>query len=487
MSALHHLATLRALEAQGLAAGLPLMERAGAATVRLIAVHYLQARRILVIVGPGNNGGDGLVAARLLQEGGRATEVWFTRGTTFQGDAEQAYQRWQAQGIRAPDLEPGQYDLILDALYGIGLNRVLDARDIALIDALNACHTPIVALDVPSGLNAMTGAHWGAAIRARHTLSFLGLKPGLFTGEGRDHCGMVEPDLLGLDLPAADARLLDRPPAALRQLHRPHNNHKGRFGTVGIVGGANGMTGAALLAGRAALLCGAGRVLCGFVDVPPTVDLLHPELMLQAAQSLAHDTAVSHWLIGPGLGQSDAAHTLLAHVLESPHPVVLDADALNLIARHPPLQTQLAQRRSASILTPHPAEAARLLGENTATIQHDRITAARELAQRYRATVILKGSGSIIADTGSYSINASGNAALSNAGQGDVLGGVVLALLAQGLSARAACECGAWLHGAAADEWQKSHPAGIGLTASEVALIVRDLLNRHVCGDDAGL
>lgn len=485
MSALYHLATLRRIEAQGLQQQLPLMERAGQAIAE--AVQDLSARRILVVAGPGNNGGDGLVAARLLQAAGRDVEIWFTRGDDYRSDALDAFQRWQASGKTASELKPSRYDLIIDAIYGIGLSRALDARDIALIEALNASGTPILAIDTPSGLDAMTGATSGAAIRAQQTLTFLGDKPGLHTAAGRDHAGVVTVHNLGLSMPQADAELITSSPDALGQLRRGHDTHKGRFGSVAVCGGADGMSGAVLLAGRAALFCGAGRVFCGFLDAAPIVDFVQPELMLRAADSLLNETTISHWLIGPGLGQTDAARALLTNLIAKPQPLLLDADALNLLAADAALARELANRSAATILTPHPSEAARLLDTSTAAIQHDRIAAAQEIARRYRATVILKGSGSVITDADRYSINASGNAALSNAGQGDTLAGIMAALLAQGLSARDACECAVWLHGAAADAWKEAHPAGIGLTASEVALIVRDLLNQHVCGDDAAL
>jgi len=486
MSALYHLATLRRIEVQGLQQQLPLMDRAGQAIAD--AAQGLNAQRILVVAGPGNNGGDGLVAARNLQAAGREVQVWFTRGTDYDGDALDAFARWQAAGGQAArDLQPARYDLIIDAIYGIGLSRALDARDIALVEALNASGTPILAIDTPSGLDAMTGATRGTAIRAQQTLTFLGDKPGLHTAAGRDHAGVVTVHNLGLSMPQADAELITSPPAALSQLLRRHDTHKGRFGSIAVCGGADGMSGAVLLAGRAALFCGAGRVFCGFLDAAPIADFVQPELMLRAADSLVNEAAISHWLLGPGLGQTDAARALLTNLIAKPQPLLLDADALNLLAADATLAREVAHRSATTILTPHPSEAARLLSCDTAAIQCDRIAAAQEIARRTRATVILKGSGSVIADADRYSINASGNAALSNAGQGDTLAGIVAALWAQGLSARDACECAVWLHGAAADAWKKTHPAGIGLTASEVALIVRDLLNRHVCGDDAAL
>ncbi len=455
------LAELRQIESQALAAGLPLMERAGHRAANLVLSWPADIKRVVVLVGPGNNGGDGLVCSRELQNAGLDVTI---------------------NPLSAlPDFSSA--DLIVDALFGIGLGRDLDGPARILVEAANHSRKPILALDTPSGLDAYSGEVRGTAIRASKTLTFIADKPGLHTGAGCDCAGEIIVEALGLSLPASandSGERIAAPPAALHRLRRQMNTHKGQFGTLAIFGGASGMLGAPLLAGRAALKLGAGKVHLGFLAPDhPALDPLQPELMLHHATSLlaAHD--FSHVVAGPGFGQSEFALDLLNQLLICPQPLLLDADALNLIAAHPTLQTRLSQRSSASILTPHPAEAARLLGCSTQAVQSDRIAATQTLAQRLNNIVLLKGAGSICGDGKRWSINGSGNAALSNAGQGDALAGMIAALLGQGLDAFEATRCAAWLHGAAADEWRKTHPAGIGLSASEVIDLARDLLNQH--------
>ncbi len=455
------LARLRRIEADALAAGLPLMERAGRAAANLVLHEYPQARRALVLMGPGNNGGDGLVCARHLKAAGIAVAICPIDGVA----------------------DFGHCDLIVDALFGIGLARDLAGAARTLVETANASGKPIVALDTPSGLDAYTGTVKGCAIRAEHTLTFLADKPGLHTGAGRDHAGTVcvDPLGLGLELEAdpADGELVDSAPTALRKLRRLADTHKGQFGTVAIFGGAPGMLGAPLLAGRAALKFGAGKVRLGFLaDDHPAFDPLQPELMLHPAAELETLADTTLLVAGPGLGQSDAAKALLERLLLREQPLVLDADALNLIAADPALQTRLRQRTKPAVLTPHPAEAARLLAQLTIRVQADRIAAAQELAQRLNCVVLLKGAGTVCSDGQRWSINASGNAALSNAGQGDALAGMLAALFAQGLEGFEAARCAAWLHGAAADQWRTHHPAGIGLSASEATDLAREWLNR---------
>lgn len=460
MSYFHTLPDLRQIETQALSADLPLMERAGHAAAEMALRWQPEVNRVLIMIGPGNNGGDGQVCARHLRNAGLDVIC--------------------CSGDDTPDFF--RTDLIIDALFGIGLSRAPNSRAQSLIEAANASGKPILALDTPSGLDAFTGTVRGCAIRATRTLTFIADKPGLHTGEGTDHAGAVSVDTLELEIrsfPAARGELIDAPPIALQSLRRSANTHKGNFGSVAIFGGATGMLGAPLLAGRAALKLGVGKICLGFmVDNYPAVDLLQPELMLQSAASLLAAAGITHIAAGPGLGQSTTAIELLQQIIARPQPLVLDADALNLIALHHDLQALLRARPEPAILTPHPSEAARLLDCDTRTVQADRIAAVRALAQQLNAIVLLKGAGSICSDGKKWSINGSGNAALSNAGQGDALVGMLIALLAQGLSGFEAARCAAWLHGAAADEWVKTHPGGIGLTASEVIDLARNQLNR---------
>ena len=477
-------ARLRQTEAAALQAGLPLMQRAGAASAAWILKHYPKAQTLFVLAGPGNNGGDALVTATLLRQAGKNVLLRLT-GYGSQPEAREALAGWMAQGGQITDQTPAFADLAIDGLFGIGLNRAPSAADSQIIAEMQDLACPVVSLDIPSGLMADTGSAPGAVVIAANTLSFISHKPGLFTGQGCNASGSVSLHDLAIPkafYPEPDGFLQIKAPAALVQLLRRPDSHKGSYGTAGIIGGAAGMTGAALLAGRAAINMGAGRVVLGLIEPTLTVDPLQPELMLySAAEALSHP-ALTMQVIGPGLGSSPRAFELLQQGIASPLPLLLDADALNLLASSASLAQAVRQRTAATILTPHPAEAARLLQTTSKMVQASRIQTAQTLAQQYNATVLLKGAGSVCCDQGSWSINASGNAALSGAGQGDVLSGIIAALVAQGLSPFAAVQASCWLHGKAADNWRKKYPNGIGLTAGETIAYAREALNQALAG-----
>jgi len=329
---------------------------------------------------------------------------------------------------------------------------------------------PVIAIDMPSGLAADTGTLQGPCVKAHHTLALLTLKPGLFTGLGRDMAGHIWFDDLGASaetslpgMPGPAARLGGAPAPAIR----PHASHKGTHGDVAIVGGAPGMTGAALLAASAALHGGAGRVLAGLLDESfPGGDPDQPEIMIRPVESLEFRSMTVACGCGGG---TQAIRGVLPRACSTAARLVLDADALNAIAQDSQLQALLrarAARGAPTVLTPHPLEAARLLGTSTAYVQANRLAAADELAKRFMCTIVLKGSGTVIAAPGEVSaVNPTGNARLAAAGTGDVLAGLIAARLGPGRSAfQAACES-AWLHGFAADGW----PAGRALTASQLA------------------
>jgi len=464
----------------------PLMERAGRAVAGLAQrVAPAQARRILVLAGPGNNGGDGFVAARHLKQWFFDVHVVFTGDAArLKGDARAAHDHWRTTGGSISAAIPVDFDwqLAIDGLFGIGLQRELDERHRELVHALNESASPVIAIDVPSGLDADTGKVMGAAVRAAHTMTFLGLKAGLHTLDGPDHAGEIHLDTLGLDqlpLPGSHGYLIGDEVIAAALPPRPLNSHKGRFGDVIIIGGASGMVGAALLAGRAALKLGAGRVLVGLLGDGPAVDFGQPDLMLRSVEELLERQNIGAAVIGPGLGQSDAALHALTKALRSDAPIVLDADALNIAATSKALKSSLQNREKATLLTPHPAEAARLLGLDTAAIQEDRIGAALSLADDYNASVVLKGCGSVCAfPEGTWCINTSGNPAMASAGMGDVLSGILGALLAQGAAAHAALLAGVHVHGLAADALVAGGTGPVGLTASETIDAVRQTWNR---------
>jgi hydroxyethylthiazole kinase-like uncharacterized protein yjeF len=381
----------------------------------------------------------------------------------------------------------GPFGLIIDGLFGIGLTRAIEGVAAQWIARANASALPVLALDIPSGLDADTGVARSPAIRASATATFIALKPGLLTGDGTDHCGTIS--VHGLEL---DARLVGEArghvlawatqksalPEVLRRTQR--NVHKGSFGTLAVVGGGDGMVGAAILAGRAALHLGVGKVWLGLSAVtPPAVDWAQPELMLRPARSVL-DAAPDAMVIGPGLGTGDEARGWVAQALRLPIPLLIDADALNLIARDAALASDVAARTAPTVLTPHPAEAARLSGTTVEAIQSDRLGTALSLSATMNAAVVLKGAGSIVAyPDGRFAINSSGNSALASAGTGDVLAGMIGALLAQGVLFDAALALGICVHGAAADTLVTEGIGPLGLTASELAPIARRLINRR--------
>src|SRR6266853_199915 len=479
---------IRKLEELAAPASGMLMERAG-----LAAAEYARgicgdtAKSVLVIAGPGNNGGDAFeVAAHLKRWFFRVRLVFSGERDHLSKDARAALAKWEAEGGGLEKDIPGdaRFDLAVDGLFGTGLARPLAETHVTLVEKLNTLGVPILALDIPSGIDADTGAVLGRAVRASHTLTFIAHKPGLLTLDGPDHCGELKLHTLGLDparLLEPEGMLLDADILDRAITPRPRNFHKGQAGSIGILGGAEGMVGAAVIAGRAALKCGAGRVHLGLLTArPPYVDPAQPELMLRKPKELFAQGFVNVLVAGPGMGKSKAAMANLRAALKSPVPLVLDADALNLIAASHALAASLAKRRAATILTPHPAEAGRLLGITTAGVQADRVASARAIAQRYRSWVVLKGNGSVIAAPGGkFWINPSGNPGMASAGMGDALSGIVAALVAQGAEPLHALLAGVYLHGAAADALVASGTGPAGITASEMIDRARTLLNRR--------
>lgn len=453
---LHDAAASRAAEQAALAGTPPhaLMQRAGLASARLALALAPQARRYVVAAGPGNNGGDGLVAATRLHEAGQQVVVHlFADAARLPADAADALKRAAVAAVpiaSAPlALEPG--DFALDALLGLGTRRAPEGDIAAAIEALTG--TPTLAVDLPSGLHPDTGQPLGeSVVRAVATLALLTLKPGLFTGRGRDCAADVWFDGLDVEVSGATAELTGPPTSAPRH----HADHKGRFGDIAVVGGAAGMAGAALLAARAALAAGAGRVyVCPLDDAAPGLDAARLELMFRPLRWLHAADVAGHLTVICGCGGGDAVRAALPPLLSRARRLLLDADALNSIAADSTLQSLLQARHGRAletILTPHPLEAARLLGSDTAAVQADRIAAAQALAQRFCCVVVLKGSGSIVAAPQALpAINPTGNALLATAGTGDVLAGWTGGLWATGGNARNAALAAVWRHGHAAD------------------------------------
>lgn len=504
---LYDVATIRRVERAGLAAtpAFTLMSRAGAAAANWVQQH-LPSGRILFLAGQGNNGGDALVAATRLHQAGRLVEAWLAaEADRLPADAARAWFEGRTAGVPLlavpPDPDaalppwPTGCVAIVDGLLGIGINRPAEGNVARWIDALNTSRLPVFALDIPSGLFADTGTGQ-PAVRAQRTLTFLGAKPGLLTLDGRDCAGEIDIAPLGLDYPPAEppVAVVNQPGGFLQALpRRDHAANKGRFGSLAVIGGNHGMTGAPLLGARAALHLGAGRVHVGFLALPaPAIDPVHPELMLHPLLELALD-AMSAIVVGPGMGTGTAARKHLAQLIdacanaEPPLPLVLDADALNLLASDATLADQLRDSGLDYVMTPHPLEAARLLGSTVVEVQRDRLAAATTLATRWRATIVLKGSGTVIAtpDGAPPTINPTGNAALSTAGTGDVLAGMIGALLAQGVPMTAATRAAVWIHGRAADRLVAAGIGPAGMTASELQHPARAIFNALLRSDTA--
>ncbi len=490
-TAVYLTADVRAVEAAAAAATKPpqLMEKAGLAAAELARdLSGGTGKPILVLAGPGNNGGDAFVVARHLKKWYfKVTVVYAGEEKKLSTDVKAALGAWHKAGGKITSSLPASqpWGLVVDGLFGIGLERDVSGRYAEWINTINGLGAPILALDLPSGLHSDTGRAMGCAIRAAHTVTFIALKPGLLTLDGPDHCGEVHLRTLDLDTQAlcpAQGFLIGGEILATTLKPRALNSHKGDYGSVGIIGGDHGMVGAALLAGRAALKLGAGRVYLGLLARDaPLLDAEQPELMLRSADGVLKLGHLSCLAIGPGLGQMPDAAFYLGWALESALPVVLDADALNLVSMDVRIAALVKKRKAATLLTPHPAEAARLLGVATPDVQNNRLAAALTLAKHFNGFVVLKGAGSICAaPDGGWHISTSGNPGMASAGMGDVLTGMVAALLSQGVEPKTALLAGVYLHGAAADSAVAGAAGPIGLTASETIETARVLLNQSV-------
>ncbi len=461
-----------AVEERGIP-GSELMERAGQAAFALLRERWPAARRIAVYCGAGNNGGDGYVVARLALEAGLVPEI-IAIGTPVAGGAAAAARDAALRAgvrVRAFESASPEADLVVDGLLGSGARGEVRERWRAAIGAINEAGLPVLALDIPSGLDVDTGMALGAAVKARLTVTFIGLKQGLFTAEGVDLCGEVAFADLGLPreiyarvTPAA--KRLE--PVGLQGLlpRRSRNSHKGMFGHVLVVGGEQGMSGAAAMAARAAARVGAGLVsVATRAGHAPLMSIAQPEIMAQGVEEpgrlkplLERANVVA---LGPGLGRGAWGRAMMARVLESHLPVVLDADGLTLLSEEP-------VRRTGWVLTPHPGEAARLLGCSVREIQQDRFRAAAALQASFGGVCVLKGAGSLVVDEdGIPFVCGSGNPGMATGGMGDVLTGVIAGLLAQGLSAADSARLGTCLHGRAGD---------IAARGGERGMLATDLL-----------
>ena len=467
----------------------PLMQSAGLACARLALAVAPHARRVWVAAGPGNNGGDGLEAALHLHHWGKEVRVSLvTSNRPGPADAQAALQRAQEAGVRIQSGVPTEWlqqldaqDLCIDALLGMGATRPLSPNLRACVQAMHHCLAPVLSIDVPTGLNPQSGQWLGEdsnngetlAVRAEHTLSLIAVQPGLLMGHGRDASGHIWLDNLGYQHSQHSVPPLAWLNHPYTPKPKPHASHKGSHGDVAVIGGeglaAHGMDmrGAAVLAATAALHAGVGRVILSLLSGEAS-DSLPPDVMQREFKRLELEKL--HVVCGCGGGT--AVQAVLPEVLQHSAQLVLDADGLNAVAQNISLQNALRHRATlptvsrSTVITPHPLEAARLLGCNTAQVQNDRLTAAQELAERFQCSVVLKGSGTVIAaPRHTPRINTTGNGRLAIGGTGDVLAGLVGARMAQGLSAFDAACAAVAQHGQLADDW----PTDEALTASRLA------------------
>jgi NAD(P)H-hydrate epimerase len=467
----------RAMEECGLGDG-KLMERAGAAAFHAVRASWPAARRIAVVAGAGNNGGDGYVLARHAHAQGLAVTVFAPREPK-QRDAVRAARRFHDAGGRVESFDRFarfQADAVVDALMGTGLDRPLQGDFADAVDAINATDAACLAIDIPSGLNADSGAVMGPVVRASRTLTFIGIKRGLLTGRAPAVTGAV--DFTDLDVPervyaglAPDARRVGESDLRASLPPRERDAHKGRFGHVLVLGGDHGMPGAVRMAAESALRGGAGLVSAYTRPEHVTAVVTgRPELMCRAGNGLATlIEKASVIAVGPGLGQQEFGRGLFAAALQSGKPLVVDADALNLLAAKP-------TARGNWILTPHPGEAGRLLGCSAADVQADRFAAVRELSDRYQAIAVLKGAGTLVAAPGAIpALIDRGNPGMASGGMGDILTGLVAALWAQIDSGFEAARLGAFIHATAGDRAARGGERG--LAALDLVAELRNVIN----------
>lgn len=485
---LYSTAQVRALDAYAIETlGIPgytLMKRAGEATLRYLRTRFPVAHRIVIVCGAGNNGGDGYVLARFAQAAGlTVTTLAATPPDLLRGDARQAFDDLRASGGHVQAYAPqrlAEGEVLVDALLGTGLHGPAREESARVIRDINGAGRPVLAVDMPSGLDSDTGVPLGEAVRADCTVTFVGLKTGLFIGDGPEFTGTVFFDDLEISPETAGA-----PPARLGRIlegtiqqalpRRARSSHKGDFGRVLLVGAGVGMPGAIRLAGEACLRVGAGLVTVAVApENVPAISAGRPELIcLPLADAAALTEAAERAdviAIGPGLGRTPWARGALERVLQSGKPLVVDADALNIIAEsHTP-------GRAHWVLTPHPGEAARLLGTDTREVQGDRLTALEQLTARYHGTVVLKGAGTLVGAPGhTPALCERGNPGMATAGMGDVLTGTIAGILAQCRDAWLAARAGVLVHAMAGDAAARTGQRG--LLARDVARELRNCVN----------
>lgn len=474
--------------------GYSLMQRAALFSYEKLKEKWPEAQSITVICGGGNNAGDGYVLAGLAQEDDKKVSVFhLAEPSALKADAATAYKDLQASGIESIKYvgqDISHSDVIVDALFGTGLDRDVEGEFYDVINSINLLSVPVMAIDIPSGLNADNGSTMNIAIHAQLTSTFIGLKKGMFTNDGLQCSGEIK--FNDLDVPEEVYTKLNVGDETIQRLElddlksvltpRQKNAHKGQFGHVLVVGGDEGYLGAVRMAAEAAARVGAGLVsIATRKSHASLLSAARPEIMSQGVETVEEllpliqkATVIA---IGPGLGQSEWAKTLLARVLESSLPLVIDADALNLLSNH--FSDEFSEQEQVSpnwVMTPHPGEAARLLNTDSKTIQADRFKAINLLHEKFPGPVVLKGSGSLIVDNvGHIFLSDKGNPGMSSGGMGDVLSGVIAGLIAQGIDINQATKLGVCMHAKAGDLAAKAGERG--LMAMDLMPHLRNIVN----------
>lgn len=484
------LAAIRQIETEAIHKHkLNLMDLAGSQIAKWVVENLGKKQKFLVVIGKGNNGGDGIVAAIKLRQLGFDIVIlpvinYLASNTNV---LLNKFRKGDGRVLTRIPAHINNYDVVIDAIFGIGLNSTLAPKLVKLITLINQSAKLVLAVDTPTGLNPFNGEVFGAAIRAHYTITFIADKPGFYTGNGVDLVGKVIvaslvnikeyklPKNESLDILPNELSLIDYK----HLIRRQQNTNKGTFGTVVIIGGNRGMHGALYLAGRSAMLMGCGKVILASIDPNFTTDYMLPELITvnykDVIKNLHNFNAV---VVGPGFGCDVKAEKILTKLIEQ-NPkckLIFDADALNIVARNTALQ-QKFKMLNQKIITPHPAEASRLLGITKIVVEQNRFAAINELNLRFNAITLLKGAGSLILEGNSVYLNQTGNTALSSSGQGDSLCGMIAAFIAQGLDLANALKFAVYIHGAAADDMVEKIGYN-GLLASEIVLNCRLVLNK---------
>lgn len=467
---------------------LNLMDLAGAKIALWVKNNRPKQDKILVMVGRGNNGGDGVIAAiNLLKAGYKVTvlPIWKQLNPTTESLIDY-FTELKGRVLARIPASLNSYDLIIDAIIGIGITHQLDTKLNNLIDLVNQSGRFVLSVDTPTGLDPFTGEVFGNSIRASHTITFISDKPGFYTGFGVDLVGKLSIEsLVNMEeMNIANTLIHQVIPNELNTIdysvlaRKNYNTNKGTFGTVVIIGGNVGMHGALYLAGRSAILCGSGKVILCPLDKDFASDIVMPELMQAKTKDVLKNLdKYSVVVVGPGFGTDQVATNFLGKLLKH-KPLtkfIFDADALNLIAKNPELAAQF-NLLPHKIITPHPGEAARLIKTTVTEINRNRFKALNTMQLNFNAITLIKGAGSLIEDNKNVYLNQTGNMALSNAGQGDILCGVIAAFVAQGMDLSSALRLAVYLHGKAAEKLANSIGYN-GILASEIALTVRSLLN----------